>query len=60
MNRTERDRARDRRDIGRVDFLSDKIAKARELSSCCVGTERLLEDDASAIRSRRAKEEQPD
>ena len=29
--------------IGEVVFLSEKIQLARELSSCCVGTEALLE-----------------
>ena len=56
MDRNARDRARDRRDIGRVEFLSDKIAKAREVSSCCLGTERLLEDDAKSIGPNTTKE----
>lgn len=35
--------SKDRRDIGQVVFLSEKMAAARELSSCCVGTEAALE-----------------
>lgn len=34
---------KDRRDIGQVVFLGEKIASARELSSCCVGVEASLE-----------------
>lgn len=37
---------KDRRDIGQVVFLSEKIAESRELSSCCVGAEVALEADA--------------
>lgn len=36
---------RDRRDIGRVVFPIEKMAAARELSSCCVGVEAALETD---------------
>jgi hypothetical protein len=42
----QKDYARDRRDIGHVVFLADKIDAARQLSGCCVGVERILEDDA--------------
>jgi hypothetical protein len=34
---------RNRRDIGRVETLMDKMLAARELSSCCVGVEAALE-----------------
>lgn len=34
---------KDRRDIGEVVFLSETVAVARELSSCCVGAEAMLE-----------------
>ncbi len=34
---------KDRRDIGQVVSLIDKIQAAREMSSCCVGVEALLE-----------------
>ncbi len=34
---------RDRRDIGRVVFLSEQIAAAREVNSCCLGVEATLE-----------------
>jgi len=36
---------RDRRDIGQVVFPIEKMAAARELSSCCVGVEAALETD---------------
>ena len=36
---------RDRRDVGQVVFLSEKMDAAREFSSCCVGTEAALETD---------------
>ncbi|WP_108883050.1 hypothetical protein [Anderseniella sp. Alg231-50] len=34
---------RDRRNIGQVIFPIEKMAAARELSSCCVGVEAALE-----------------
>ena len=34
---------RDRRDVGQVVFLSEKMAAARELNTCCVGVEAALE-----------------
>jgi hypothetical protein len=34
---------KDRRDIGQVVFLSEKMEAAREFSSCCVGVEAYLE-----------------
>ena len=34
---------KDRRDIGQVVFMSEKMAAAREFSSCCVGIEAALE-----------------
>ena len=36
---------KDRRDIGEVIFLSEKMAAARELNSCCIGVEAALEGD---------------
>lgn len=36
---------KDRRDVGQVVFLSEKMAAARELSSCCVGVEASLETE---------------
>ncbi len=39
----ERDKSRNRRDVGRVVFLSEEMAAARELHSCCVGVEASLE-----------------
>lgn len=38
--------AKDRRDIGQVVFPIEKMAAARELSSCCVGVEAALETDS--------------
>lgn len=37
---------RDRRDIGQVVFPIEKMAAARELSSCCIGVEAALETDS--------------
>lgn len=47
------DRLKNRRDIGRVVFLAEQMAAARELSSCCVGTEALLESRTGAQAIRR-------
>lgn len=38
--------ARRRRDIGDVVFPIEKLLRARELSSSCVGVEALLQNDA--------------
>ncbi len=38
-------KSRNRRDIGEVVFLHEKMQMAREISSCCVGTEALLESN---------------
>ena len=40
----------DRRDIGEVVFPIEKMLAARQMSSCCVGDEALIEQDSSAIR----------
>ncbi len=32
--------------IGQVEFLSEKLSAARELSSCCVGVEAYLDRSA--------------
>lgn len=37
---------RDRRDVGQVTFLAEKMAAAREFSSCCVGVEAALETNS--------------
>ncbi|MBL8909000.1 MAG: hypothetical protein JNM20_20180 [Rhizobiales bacterium] len=37
------DRIRNRKDIGRVEFLIDKLMAARALSSCCAAQEAMLE-----------------
>ena len=44
---------RDRRDIGQVISPIEKMMAAREMSSCCVGVEALLEIDAPRIRRTR-------
>lgn len=36
---------KDRRDVGAVVTLMEKMNAARELSSCCVGTEALLDSN---------------
>ena len=41
---------KDRRDIGHVDFAIEKMMAAREMSSCCVGVEALLEIDSKSIK----------
>jgi hypothetical protein len=41
---------KDRRDIGSVDFASEKMMAAREFSSSCVGVEALLEIDSKSIK----------
>ena len=40
---------RDRRDVGQVVFLSEQMAAARELHSCCVGTEAGLAQNSNGI-----------
>ena len=45
MNSTKTDSAKNRRDIGKVIPLIEKMNAAREISSCCVGVEALLETD---------------
>ena len=37
------DRIKNRKDIGRVEFLIDKLMAARSLSSCCAAQEAMLE-----------------
>jgi len=43
MNPTRTSQAKNRRDIGKVIPLIEKMNAAREISSCCVGVEALLE-----------------
>jgi quercetin dioxygenase-like cupin family protein len=43
MNPIDTSPAKNRRDIGKVIHLSEKMNAAREISSCCVGVEALLE-----------------
>jgi len=40
---SQADKFRNRKDIGRVEFLIDKMMAARSLSSCCAGQEAMLE-----------------
>lgn len=42
-HKTPKDRLKNRRDIGRVVFPMEIMNAARELSSCCIGTEAKLE-----------------
>jgi hypothetical protein len=43
MTMSQTGRLRNRKDIGRVEFLIDKVMAARSLSSCCAGQEAMLE-----------------
>ena len=43
MKPTNTNSAKNRRDIGKVVPLIEKMNAAREISSCCVGVEALLE-----------------
>ncbi|MDH3635405.1 MAG: hypothetical protein OES20_11945 [Gammaproteobacteria bacterium] len=49
MHRKKYPAMKDRRDIGRVDIAIEKLMAAREVSSCCVGVEALLEIDSKLI-----------
>ena len=55
MKRRNYPATRDRRDIGSVDFPIEKMMRAREVSSSCVGVEALLEIDAKSIYRRDKK-----
>ena len=57
MGRSARKTAAQERKIGKVEFLAEKINDARELSSCCVGTEALLEADNQPVKARRQTDE---
>jgi len=46
MNPIDASPANNRRDIGKVIHLSEKMNAAREISSCCVGVEALLETNS--------------
>lgn len=46
MSFDKSDRLKDRRDIGQVVFVQEKIMTARNRSSCCVGVESAIEADA--------------
>ncbi len=50
MHRKKYPSTKDRRDIGSVDFAIEKMMAAREVSSCCVGVEALLETDSKSIK----------
>jgi hypothetical protein len=50
MHRKKYPSTKDRRDIGSVDFTIEKMMVAREVSSCCVGVEALLETDSKSIK----------
>ncbi|MEQ8652958.1 MAG: hypothetical protein RIC87_10885 [Kiloniellales bacterium] len=43
MSASKSDQAKNRRDVGRVVILSEEMAAAREVHSCCVGVEASLE-----------------
>lgn len=46
MAKTKHPPSKDRRDIGQVVFPIEKLLVAREISSCCVGTEAALETNS--------------
>lgn len=52
MHRKKYPATKDRRDIGSVDIAIEKLMAAREVSSCCVGVEALLEIDSKLIDKR--------
>ena len=52
MKKPHHDVLKDRRDIGEVVFPIEQMMAAREMSSCCVGVEAMLEDNARPIRQR--------
>lgn len=52
MQRKKYPATRDYRDIGSVDIAIEKMMAAREVSSCCVGVEALLEIDSKSIHKR--------
>ena len=54
MNQREKDRIRDRRNIGRVVSPIEQLVMARARSSCCAGQEALL---ASGWRPERDAED---
>ena len=52
MHRKNYPATKDRRDIGSVDIAIEKMMAAREVSSCCVGVEALLEINSNLIDRR--------
>ena len=52
MRKPHHDKMKNRRDIGQVVFPIEQMLAAREMSSCCVGVEAMLEQDAQPIRQR--------
>ena len=52
MKKPRQDLIKNRRDIGDVVFPIEQMLAAREMSSCCVGVEAMLEDNARPIRQR--------
>ena len=46
MSKTKLTPTKDRRDVGQVVFPIEKMLAARELSTCCLGTEAALETNA--------------
>lgn len=52
MQRTKYPATKDRRDIGSVDFIIEKMILAREVSSGRVGVETMLEVDSRSIKKR--------
>lgn len=55
MKHSERKPDARERKIGKVVFLAEKLNAAGQLSSCCVGTEALLEADSQPLKVKREK-----
>ena len=53
------DRVKNRKDIGRVEFLIDKFMAARSLSSCCAGQEAMLETNQGLEEQDQVRESDP-
>jgi len=53
------DRIKNRKDIGRVEFLIDKLMAARSLSSCCAAQEAMLETGEGLDLEKRDRDPNP-
>ena len=53
------DRIKNRKDIGRVEFLIDKLMAARSFSSCCAAQEVMLETGGGLDMEERERDPNP-